>query len=532
MRKLILSAVLILFGFLLTSVSLIKEEDLKAKAIRFAQFFQKPVAAKSEILINKQLINAFFKKYPNLKEYKLDVTALYQSRKYKLVWYDDGKLIDFSKQLYSKLNLLQEEGIESAMDYKEIIDGIFDSNSKKLSKTETEIMLSSLYVLYVQKVFNGINAEKLKAIGWLIPKKEISYGSFLDAVLQDPKLLDFDETHQLSQYYKLREALKKYREIQKTGNWKPIEYDTTIHSYKPSDNSKTISQIRSRLVVMGDLEQDSKSTLYDDELMKGVLRFKKRYGYNNDSVITAWQIKQMNLSIEECIRKIELNMERCRWINPELTQAPEYIMINIPAFELIYKKDGKTALESNVLVGQNMMETVIFSGYISSIVFCPYWYVPQSIIENELKAKMKQDENYLASQNMEWNGGKIRQKPGPKNSLGLVKFVFPNTSSIYLHDTPSKALFDLEYRAFSHGCINMEKAKELAFLILKDDPDWPVTRINEAMNGGVETPCPLKNKIPIYISYFTAWVDKDNLIHFYDDVYVRDAKLGSLLFKN
>lgn len=533
MRKFILLTIAILFSFPLISASLLNNEGLKADSF-FVLLFQKTEKTNSGIVINKQIINTFFKKYPNLKQYKLDVTALYQNRKYKAIWYTADKLIDFSHLLYSKINLFPEEGLESGIEYQKIIDDIFDSNAdlNTLSESETEIMISTMYVLYVQKVFLGMNAEKLKEIGWLLPKKEIAYNTLLDSLLEDPKLLNFDKNHQLSQYYKLREALKKYREIEKTGDWEPIAYDSTIHNYKPSDSSKTIAQIRHRLFVMGDLDQDSKSAVYDDELMKGILRYKSRSGYKNDNLITLWQIKQMNLPIQQYVRKIMINMERCRWIDPNITKADEYIWINIPSFELIYRKKGETVLESNVIVGQNMMETVIFSGYISSIVFSPYWNVPQSIIDNELKFKMERDKDYLESQDMEWNNGKIRQKPGPKNPLGLVKFVFPNTNSIYLHDTPSKALFDLDYRAYSHGCINMDKAKELALLILKDDPDWPLERINEAMKGEKETPCVLKNKIPLHISYFTAWVDNNNVVHFYDDVYSRDAKLESLLFKD
>jgi len=534
MRKFNLNIIIIILGFFLSSFSLLKKENLKATSHDFKPFFQKATDVKSEILINKQLINTFFKKFPNLNQYELDVMTLYQNKKYKAIWYENGKQIDFSQQLYSKINLLPEEGLESGMDYQKTVDGIFDSNAdaKTLSKTETEIMLSTMYVFYVQKVFLGIDAEILKDRGWFLPKKKLNYASMLDSLLQQPELLNFDENHQLSQYYKLREALKKYREIEKTGDWKPIEYDSTIKSYKPSDSSKTIAQIRHRLVVMGDLSQDSKSAVYDDEFFKGVLHFKNRNGYQNDNLLTSWQVKQMNLPIQDYIRKIMINMERCRWIDPEMFKTPEYVLINIPSFELFYRKNGETALESNVIVGQNMMETVIFSSFISSIVFSPYWNVPQSIIDNELKFKMERDKNYLESQNMEWNGGKIRQRPGPKNALGLVKFVFPNTNSIYLHDTPAKALFDLEYRAYSHGCINMDKAKELAFLILKDDPDWPVERINEAMKGEKETPCVLKNKIPLHIVYFTAWVDANNEVHFYDDIYSRDAKLESLLFKD
>ncbi|HJS00424.1 MAG TPA: L,D-transpeptidase family protein [Flavobacterium sp.] len=533
MRKFVLYTILILFSFILTSVSFVKKDEVKLAKSYLDLSFSKLGEFKAGTFLNKQAINAFFKKYPKLSLYKSDVVQLYANKKYKFIWYENNQLTSFSELLYSKINSIEEEGLQLNIGYKEIIDGIFNSNLdvKKLSESETDIMISSMYVFYINEVFNGLDADKLKEIGWLLPKKKLVYESLLDSLLQQSELLSVNERIQTAQYYKLRKALKKYREIEKMQDWEPIEYDSTMN-YKPLDNSNTIKQIRHRLMMMGDLSQDSKSTVYDEELIKAVLHFKKRNGYNNDPVITPWHIKKMNLPIEEYVRKIEINMERCRWFDPKLTQAPEYVMVNIPAFELIYNKNRETLLKSNIVVGQDMMETVIFNGYISSIVFSPYWYVPQSIIENEFKSKMKEDENFLSSRNMEWNNGQIRQKPGKDNALGLVKFVFPNTSSIYLHDTPMKALFDLEYRAFSHGCINMEKAKELAFLILKDDPDWPESRINEAMNGEIETPCQLKTRIPIYIGYFTVWVDDEEMIHFYDDIYERDIKLSSLLFKN
>lgn len=535
MRKFFLSSIIILFSFSATFTYLNWNDDLKVITRAIVQFFEKTEDPKSAIPINKDIISKFFKKYPNLKKYQSEVNTLYKNRNYKSIWYDDTKLIEFAYLLYSKLNLLEEEGFESGnIDYHEIIGGIFDSDSDlkmDLSKAETEIMLSAMYVFYVQKVFRGIEEKKVKEIGWFLPKKELSYESFLDTLLLNPKLLNLNENNQLGQYYKLREALKKYRAIEKRDDWAPIELDSSVKNLKPFDTSQAIAQIRHRLAVLGDLKQDSKSPVYDDELMAGVLSFKKRNGYKSNYFINHSHIRQMNIPVQEYIRKIMVNMERCRWIDPELTKDSEYVFINIPAFELLYKKGGETALESKLIVGQIMMETVVFSGYISSIVFSPYWNVPQSIIDTEIKYEMKQDSNYLASNNMEWNGGMVRQRPGSENPMGLVKFIFPNSNSIYLHDTPNKILFHTEYRAFSHGCINMDKAKELALLILKNDPDWPVDRINESMKGEEEIICVLKNKIPIYITYFTSWVDDTGKIHFYDDLYSRDDKLASLLFK-
>lgn len=225
-------------------------------------------------------------------------------------------------------------------------------------------------------------------------------------------------------------------------------------------------------------------------------------------------------------------MERCRWIPTKLAKANEYVMVNIPSFRMFYVKGGKYELVSDIFVGSRLTETVIFSGTMDRIVFSPYWYVPNSIIQNELKLQIASDKNYLADHNMEWNGGKVRQKPGPKNSLGLVKFMFPNPNDIYMHDTPAKSLFTFEKRTFSHGCINVKEAKGLALAILKDDPDWPTDKIEKAMSGEKETTCMLKNKIPVYIGYFTAWVQDNGEINFFPDVYDRDESLNKLLYSD
>ena len=197
-----------------------------------------------------------------------------------------------------------------------------------------------------------------------------------------------------------------------------------------------------------------------------------------------------------------------------------------------YFKNGKPALKSKVVVGKAMNKTAVFSADMRYIVFSPYWNVPKSIIRKEILPAMARNSNYLARHDMEWNGDNLRQRPGPKNSLGLVKFLFPNSNAIYLHDTPSKNLFNEEKRAFSHGCIRIAKPKELANLILKEDPNWTPEKIDAAMHSGAESWYTLKNKIPVYIGYFTAWADKEGTIHFYEDVYNRDQRLASLLFEN
>ena len=142
---------------------------------------------------------------------------------------------------------------------------------------------------------------------------------------------------------------------------------------------------------------------------------------------------------------------------------------------------------------------------------------------------MAKHKNYLETNNMEWNNGQVRQKPGKNNSLGLIKFIFPNADNIYMHDTPAKSIFADESRAFSHGCIRVEKPRDLAVEILKDDPNWTPEKINAAMHAGKESTYPLKSKIPVYIGYFTTWVDDRGEIDFYNDIYGLDERLAKLL---
>lgn len=531
MKKKVLFITIIAFTLSLISFYRYRKEILTAEATSSAQLQQKTAANKPIISIDKTAIIRFFKQYSSLKKYQSDVTIIYVKRNYKSIWYNRTGLIKFADVLFAKVNLLDEEGLNSHLPYKDKFDRIFDKNSAdKPSQTDTEIMLSTLYVFYAQKVFHGMDTKKIQETGWFIPRNNISYANLLDSLLVNPELLSRNENLVFNQYYKLRDVLKKYRQIEKEGGWNQIDSISEAQELKPNDSSKIIGQIRHWLTINGDLKRDSKLNVYDDEMMAAILNFKKRNGFKVNYPITYRHIRQMNIPAEERIKIIMINMERCRWIDPKLAKANEYIIINIPSFKLIYKKNGKKELESNVFLGQIITETVVFSANMSSIVFSPYWNIPKSIVESELKIQIERDKNYLAKNNIEWNNGNPRQKPGINNSLGLVKFVFPNSNNIYLHDTPARNLFDMEYRTFSHGCINLEKAKELAFLLLKDDPDWPIDRINNAMKGVKETTCILKHKIPIHIGYFTAWVNDSGEICFYNDIYLRDDHLAELLF--
>jgi len=485
-------------------------------------------ASKSFVVsFDSTLVSAFYAKYPKLVLYKKQVVSLYQKNNYDFVWYDKKGRKETADVIYNKINNLNQEGVVAKVPYKEILDGLFQKTTTK-PDLDTELFLSNYYFFYVNKTLQGIDSTKMKELEWYLPRKKQSYVGYLDSLLVDPKLIDNKEQH-ISQYYKLKTVLQRYRDIEQKGGWDSIAVPKDFVAIKPGDSSDVVAKIRTRLFLTGDITEDSGKRVYGNALQQAVLKYKKRNGFTLDKIILPKHIDEMNVPVSERIKTIMANMERCRWISTDVTKAKEFVVVNIPSYSLTYFKDGKAALVSNVVVGNTMNKTVIFSGMMSYIVFSPYWNVPTNIIKTEILPAMKKDKNYLSKHKMEWNGGNIRQKPGLSNSLGLVKFLFPNTNNIYLHDTPSKSLFNSEKRAFSHGCIRVEKPVELANLILADDSHWTPEKIDKAMHKGKESWYTLKNKIPVYIGYFTAWVDDDGTINFYKDIYERDQRLTSML---
>jgi murein L,D-transpeptidase YcbB/YkuD len=208
-----------------------------------------------------------------------------------------------------------------------------------------------------------------------------------------------------------------------------------------------------------------------------------------------------------------------------------HLIVNIPEFKLHAIENDSLIWSMNVVVGKSQHKTVIFNGDIKYVVFSPYWNIPASIMKNETLPAIRKNKNYLRNHDMEWNGNGIRQKPGPNNSLGLVKFLFPNSHSIYLHDSPAKSLFNESSRAFSHGCIRVAEAQKLAQYLLKYDSSWTDQKIVEAMYARKEKYVTLQQPVPVFIAYFTCWVNKIGHLQFRKDIYNRDARLVKMVLQ-
>jgi murein L,D-transpeptidase YcbB/YkuD len=337
-------------------------------------------------------------------------------------------------------------------------------------------------------------------------------------------------------YLGLSRELQRWRVIVAKGGWQPVP--SVSGNAKPGSitDPAVLTAVRNRLAAEGisvtpaSTATDSTSqrtagtnaSTYDSGLAAAIAEFQQRHSINVDSALGKETIEAMNVPARYRLGEIAANMERYRWLPRSF--GSRYIFVNVPAFKLEAFDTGQKVLEMKVIVGQEYQNraTPVFADSMETVVFRPYWDVPPSIAEKEIFPKGRA---YMARENMEthYQGGRlaVRQRPGPKNALGFVKFLFPNDFNIYLHDTPNHELFEKDVRAFSHGCIRLEKPDELAQWVL----GWPADRVEQAMKDGPDSKgVRLPKKIPVYITYFTAYINNGQLF-FGNDLYGRDDKL-------
>ncbi len=338
--------------------------------------------------------------------------------------------------------------------------------------------------------------------------------------------------------------LKDYAALD-TIPWLPIAWKKG--SEKTIDSTRTA--LLRRLRYLGDIPGPTGAHQDEDSLFSaGVKSAQHRYGLKETGKPDGELVSELNITPAERERQILVNMERLRWVPAE--QDSDLILVNIPEFRMHVYEHDTLAWDMNVVVGATATRSAIFSGNLSQVVMAPYWNIPQSIIRDEILPAVKKNPGYLDRKNMEVvMGGKvvpsasvdwkkyskgvpftIRQKPGPGNALGEVKFLFPNEYSIYFHDTPSKDKFKRDQRAFSHGCIRLSEPAKLAEYLLREDSTWSTAKVNAAMKAKTETIVRLKRPRPVILGYFTTWVDRHGHANFRRDVYGHDAKLAAELF--
>ena len=347
-------------------------------------------------------------------------------------------------------------------------------------------------------------------------------------------------------YSDLKSALKRYREIQAAGGWRQIGPGATL---KIGVQDARIATLRRHLVITGDLPTDpwADGDRFDTALEAGVKQYQSRHGLAADGVVGPETLETLNIPVEDRIIQLMLNMERWRWFPDDL--GSRYIMVNIPGFELQMVDERAVVLSMRAIVGRKSRPTPMLTSRMTYLELNPYWNIPQKIARHDILPKIQDDPEYLARngirvfdswqedapaldpRGIDWTDlsedyfpFRLRQQPAGRNALGRIKFMFPNSQSVYIHDTPGKSLFGRSQRLFSSGCVRVEKPLALARYLLKDQR-WDPRRLALAVEAGQNRTIVLQNPVPVHLVYFTAWADIDGQVQFRDDVYGRDSRL-------
>jgi murein L,D-transpeptidase YcbB/YkuD len=471
--------------------------------------------------------------------------ALYKSLGATPLWLtSDGVAKDRVKALTDAVLGVSEDALRpDAYPVNELANALNAVKSGKPTADQlanVDVLLSATYASLGADLLVGQIAPKAVGQAWHIDPNNDDVDSALVHSLGDTLSRGIAEMRPPdAEYAALQKELSRYREIVDKGDFPNVPSGKTLKTGQ-SDSPERISALRDRLAAEGLTVDESApdstagtktgtapshGSVYDASLAEAVGRFQARHAITVDKTLSPETVSSLNVPAGYRLGQIAANLERLRWM--PRTLGSRYVLVNVPAFELTAFDSGETSLHMKVIVGQSFEDkaTPVFSDSMEFVVFRPYWNITPDIQAKEIAPKIASNPGYMDKENLEYymDGGvrRIRQKPGPKNALGFVKFLFPNDYNIYLHDTPNHELFDKDVRAFSHGWIRVEKPAELAQWVL----GWDDARVQDAMaNGKDNTTVKLPKKIPVFITYGTAFV-RDGQLFFGNDLYHRDDKL-------
>lgn len=490
------------------------------------------------------------------------IPLFYERRAFQPGWSGDGRLSDQAAKLVAALENTGREGLRPADYHLYTIKlllaklGRLQDEGTPLAPEELvdlDLLLTDAFFLYASHLQNGrINPETIHS-QWIAAEQSSDLTVILEEALDSDTIEDalngLRPPH--ADYTRLIKALATLTDIAARGGWPVIS--PGINLYKGMRH-RGVYALRQRLMLSGDYHSSplTHENFFDEKLADAVLRFQYRHGLDVDGIVGPQTLAALNVPVARRIRQIKANIERWRWMPHDLGQRS--ILVNIADFSLKVIEDGQEVLKSRVVVGKPHRSTPVFSATIEYLVINPYWYLPKTIIVEDVAPNMLANPTYLGAKRIKVfaTGGdesqeleptainwaaiskenlpyRLRQEPGPLNALGRVKIIFPNKFSVYLHDTPRQELFQKSARDFSSGCIRVEKPVELASYLLGNDDLWSLENIRASMESGVRQVVFLADEIAIHILYQTAWADKEGRIHFRKDIYKRDKVLATAL---
>ena len=392
-------------------------------------------------------------------------------------------------------------------------------------EVERELLLSDRFLAYARALAQGQVDPTLLERDWALPRPSFDAGAVLARLGQSRDLsgLASDLRPRSDDYARLRAALARYRGIVDAGGWKPLGGG----KLEPGEMGPRVPALRARLAVEGDLPAAQTDGDDFDASTKGaVQRFQSRHGLDTDGRVGIATLAALDVSAADRLLQIRATLER--WREMPRDWAATRIVVNVAAATLTFYRDDRPEIVSRVIVGAPNHPTPVLAARAEYLLFNPPWNVPTSIVRKEIMPKVRRDPGYLAHNHyLELGGGRLQQEPGPWNALGRIKLELPNPFDVYLHDTPTRTLFARSKRTLSHGCIRVEAVKQLALALLGEG--WNMAAIDEAIAAGVTRRVDLRQSVPVYIVYLTAFAEPDGTVDFRDDAYGRDARLIAAL---
>ncbi|MBB5331568.1 L,D-transpeptidase family protein [Tunturiibacter gelidoferens] len=501
-------------------------------------------------------------RWPNFSDYETIVATFYDDRNYEVAWTRDGAPTASAKGFIQAFQDAASKGlIPEDYDAPRWADRVQALNTKSDDAISLfDVAMTVNVMRYISDLRIGrVNPSRFN---FEIPVQDKKYdlAEFVSDNAVDatdvPKLIvgvepDSDE------YRQTEAALAHYMDLAKQqGQAHADPLPTVPKAISVGGSYPSLPALLARLQLEGDEEATAilsspNTTTFDSSLSDAVRHYQHRHGFTEDGKLTPQTIQSLNVPMDFRVAQLQDSLERWRWLPEPYLHAR--LMVNLPEFVLRgFNPDHKLDFTMRVVVGKVMgqHETPVFTHMMKYLVFRPYWSVPVDIARKELVPHMESNHGYLASKNFEVTNNKgilqtdytakqvaqgavmVREKPGPKNSLGLVKFIFPNQYDIYLHSTPAVSLFDQTRRDFSHGCIRVQKPADLAAWVLQGQGDWDLDKVQEAMNSGPDNKTvSLKTPLPIVIFYLTAIVEDGGEVHFFDDIYGYDSEMQKVFSK-
>ena len=481
------------------------------------------------------------------------VYRFYRERDFQPAWTVGADLGPQAGALRGVIAGVRQDGLRPNDYHLRAIEELASAPGSALQRAQLELLLSDAFLSLAHDLRQGRVDPRALETDWHIYPADYNLPRMLAQALAEDdvagSLAQMPPPHR--GYARLRDALFRYERIEAEGGWPQLPSGVLLER---GVRDPRVPLLRQRLRLTGDLtvDQDAGGDRFDTALDRAVRRYQRRNGLRADGDVGPLTLAQLNVSAEARVRQLRVNMERWRWL-PRV-YAPRYVRVNMAGFRLQVVEGRTTVMSMPVIIGRDHRQTPAFKSHITALVLNPYWYVPETVLREDVLPALRRDPGYLARTGLQvfersgsrwkrvdpttvdWHKAQasdfpyiLRQAAGPENALGRVKFMLPNDYGIYLHDTPHRWLFERPVRAFSSGCIRIRKPVALAAYLLRGQPEWDRRAIEAAIATGRPQHIDLAEPIPIYLVYWTAWVGEEGRVNFRNDIYGRDSRVAQAM---